>query len=152
MKYRNKNTGEVVTAIQATRSGMHEIPGGVMYLDDGDWMVTRADGSVEGYQEAHPFWVDHDEIVETRVVEVNDGKAVTYVAERKTGTGWVRGTAKASQALAEADVPAKPVERVVKEFEGGVLKNELVVGDDPLTPEVETSFFRRVLNFIGLGD
>lgn len=150
MKYRNTTTAEIIEAVQATRSGTHDIPGGIMYLDEGDWMVTRADGSVEGYQSSHPFWSDYEEVVQTRVVEVTVGAAKTFAAERLTGTGWVRGASKASQAEAEADVPAKPVERVVKEFEGGAVKAELVVGDDPKTPEVETSFWQRTLEFLGI--
>jgi len=49
-----------------------------------------------------------------RVVKVEVGKTTTYHAERLTERGWVRGSAKATQALAEVDVPVKPVETIVR--------------------------------------
>jgi len=90
--------------------------------------------------------------VQTRVVRVVDGQGTRYHAERLTGTGWVRGAARTTQAQAEADTPQRPVETVLKEFAGGALASELVVGDNPATPRVETSWWRRALAFVGFGD
>lgn len=152
MKYRNTSTGEIIEATQSTTRGSRPIPGGEMWLDVDDWLVQRANGEYEGYQPSHPFWADYDEVVETRVVKVEVGKTVAYHAERLTTTGWVRGSAKATLAEAEADMPAKPVEAIVKTYEGGVLTAELAVGDDPSTPQVETTFWQKVKSFVGLGD
>lgn len=90
--------------------------------------------------------------VQTRVVKVADGQGTRYHAERLTGTGWVRGEAMATMKDAEADLPQKPVETVLKEFAAGALASELVVGDNPATPQVETSWWRRALAFVGFGD
>lgn len=114
MKYRHKVTGETIEATRSTTRGSRPIPGGEMWLDVDDWLVQRADGTHEGYAPSHPFWADYDEIVETRVVKVEVGKTTTYHAERLTERGWVRGSAKATQALAEVDVPVKPVETIVR--------------------------------------
>ena len=115
MKYRNTLTDEVIEVTEHTGTdGPTNIPGGQMWLGTGDRLVKRADGSYEGYQPSHPFWADYDEIVETRVVKVEVGKTTTYHAERLTERGWVRGSAKATQALAEVDVPVKPVETIVR--------------------------------------
>jgi len=120
MKYQHRKTGEVIEVTEHTGpDGQTNIPGGQMWLGTGDRLVKRESGEYEGYQPSHPFWQDFDEIVETRVVQVETGKAVVYHAERKTLTGWVRGSAKATQALAEVDVPVKPVETIVR---GGVAK------------------------------
>lgn len=115
MKYQHRNTGEVieVTTHQGP-DGQTNIPNGVMWLGTGDRLVKREDGTHEGYQSSHPFWADYDEVVETRVVKVEVGKTITYHAERLTERGWVRGSAKATQALAEVDVPVKPVETIVR--------------------------------------
>lgn len=146
MKYRNRNTNEVVTAIQATRSGMHEIPGGVMYLDEGDWMVTRADGSVEGYQSSHPFWSDHDEIVETRVVKIEDSGDVGFYVERLHPDGWKREAEKhllieiaetQAKVVAQRQV-VKPKETIVSELEG-------------VTVKAKPSLIDKALGFLGFG-
>lgn len=152
MKYRHRATAEVIEVTEHTGpDGPTNIPGGSMWLGTGDRLVKRADGSYEGYQPSHPFWADYDEIVETRVVKVETGKTVVYHAERLTPTGWVRGDAMASVAEAEADMPAKPVEAIVKTYEGGVLTAELAVGDNPETAAVETTFWQKVLSFVGIG-
>lgn len=115
MKYRHRTTAEVVeVTAHMGPDGQVNIPTGIMWLGTGDLLVKRADGSYEGYQASHPFWADYDEIVETRVVKVEVGKTTTYHAERLTERGWVRGSAKATQALAEVDVPVKPVETIVR--------------------------------------
>ena len=115
MKYRHRTTAEVIEVTEHTGpDGPTNIPGGSMWLGTGDRLVKRADGSYEGYQPSHPFWADYDEVVETRVVKVEVGKTTTYHAERMTERGWVRGSAKATQALAEVDVPVKPVETIVR--------------------------------------
>lgn len=151
MKYRNRTTGEVIEATEHTGpDGQTAIPGGSMWLGTGDRLVKRADGSYEGYQASHPFWADYAEIVETRVVKVEVGKTTTYHAERLTPTGWVRGDAMASVAEAEADMPAKPVEAIVKTYEGGVLTAELAVGDNPATPQIETTWWQKALAFVGI--
>lgn len=154
MKYRHKTTSEIIEVTESTTEGERPIPRGVMWLGVGDRLVKRESGEHEGYQPSHPFWADYDEVVETRVVKVEAGKTVVYHAERLTPTGWVRGSAKATQALAEveADMPAKPVETVVKAYEGGVLTAELAVGDNPETAAVETTFWQKVKSFVGLGD
>lgn len=114
MKYRHRTTAEVVeVTAHMGPDGQVNIPTGIMWLGTGDRLVKRADGSYEGYQPSHPFWADYDEIVETRVVKVEVGKTTTYHAERLTETGWVRGSGKATQALAEADTPVKPIETIV---------------------------------------
>lgn len=153
MKYRHRITGETIEVTEHTGpDGPTNIPGGSMWLGTGDRLVKRADGSYEGYQPTHPIWQDFDEVVETRVVKVEAGKTVAYHAERLTTTGWVRGDAMATLAEAEADMPAKPVEAIVKTYEGGVLTAELAVGDNPETAAVETTFWQKVKSFVGLGD
>lgn len=115
MKYLNRITGEVIDVTEhAGSDGQVNTPAGVMWLGTGDRLVKRASGAHEGYQSSHPFWADYDEIVQTRVVRVVDGQGARYHAERLTGTGWVRGAARTTQAQAEADTPTKPVETVVK--------------------------------------
>lgn len=151
MKYRHRTTGEIIEATQSTTRGSRPIPGGEMWLDVDDWLVQRANGEYEGYAPSHPFWADYAEIVETRVVGVNDGKGLKYHAEKLTPAGWIRGDAKTTQADAEADVPVKPTVVVLKEYEDGEVKAQLVVGDDPETPAVETSFWQKVKAFVGLG-
>lgn len=151
MKYRHRTTGEIIEATQSTTRGSRPIPGGEMWLDVDDLLVERADGTHEGYAPSHPFWADYDEVVQTRVVKVEVGKTTTYHAERLTPSGWVRGTAMTTLAEAEAGMPAKPVETVVKAYEGGVLTAELAVGDNPETAAVETTFWQKVLSFVGIG-
>lgn len=120
MKYRHRTTAEVIEVTAHTGAdGVVSIPGGQMWLGTGDLLVKRESGEHEGYQPSHPFWADYDEVVETRVVKVEAGKTVAYHAERLTERGWVRGSAKATQALAEVDAPVKPVETIVR---GGVAK------------------------------
>ena len=115
MKYRNTLTDEVIEVTEHTGpDGPTNTPGGSMWLGTGDRLVKRESGEYEGYQPTHDFWNDYDEIVETRVVKVEAGKTVAYHAERLTERGWVRGSAKATQALAEVDVPVKPVETIVR--------------------------------------
>lgn len=150
MKYRHKTTGEIVEATQSTTRGSRPIPGGEMWLDVDDLLVERADGTHEGYQTSHPFWQDFEEVVQTRIVKVDDDAGTRYFPERLTATGWVRGAEKATQKAAEAAVVTAPVVTIVKAFEGGVAKAELVAGDDPATPEIETSFWSKVLEFVGV--
>lgn len=153
MKYRHRTTTETIEVTEHTGpDGSVNIPSGQMWLGTGDLLVKREDGSYEGYQPSHPFWADYDEVVETRVVKVEVGKTTTYHAERLTERGWVRGDAMATLAEAEADMPAKPVEAIVKTYEGGVLTAELAVGDNPETAAVETTFWQKVKSFVGLGD
>lgn len=151
MKYRHKTTGEVIEVTESTTEGERPIPRGVMWLGVGDRLVKRESGEHEGYQPTHPFWADYAEIVETRVVKVDDDAGTRYFPERLTATGWVRGAEKATQKAAEAAVVSAPVVTVVKAFEGGEVKAELVAGDNPDTPEVETSWWRRALAFVGIG-
>ena len=115
MKYRNRTTGETIEVTEHTGpDGPTSIPGGSMWLGTGDRLVKRADGSYEGYQPSHPFWADFEEVTQTRVVKIEDDTGTRYAPELLTGTGWVRGSAKATQALAEVDVPVKPVETIVR--------------------------------------
>lgn len=151
MKYRHKVSGEIIEVTESTTEGQRPVGRGVMWLGVGDLLVQRASGEYEGYQPTHPFWADYEEVVETRVVSVSDGKATRYHAEKLTPAGWIRGDAKTTQAEAEADVPVKPTVVVLKEFEGGQVKAQLVVGDDPETPAVETTFWQKVKAFVGLG-
>ena len=150
MKYRHKTTGEIVEATQSTTRGSRPIPGGEMWLDVDDLLVERADGTHEGYAPSHPFWADYDEVVQTRVVKVDDDAGTRYFPERLTATGWVRGAERATQKAAESAVVSAPKLTVVKAFEGGEAKAELVAGDDPSTPEVETSWWRKVLAIVGI--
>lgn len=150
MKYRHRTTGEIIEATQSTTRGSRPIPGGEMWLDVDDWLVQRANGTHEGYQTSHPFWQDYEEVTQTRVVKIEDDAGTRYAPERRTGTGWVRGATVATQKAAEAAVVSAPVVTVVKAFEGGEVKAELVAGDNPATPEVETSFWSKVLEFVGV--
>lgn len=153
MKYRHRTTGEVIEVTEHTGpDGPTNIPGGSMWLGTGDRLVKRADGSYEGYQASHPFWADYEEVVQTRVVKIEDDAGTRYFPERLTATGWVRGAERATQKAAESAVVSAPKLTVVKAFEGGEAKAELVAGDDPSTPEVETSWWRKVLAFVGFGD
>lgn len=122
MKYRHKVTGETIEATQSTTRGSRPIPGGEMWLDVDDLLVERADGAHEGYAPSHPFWSDYDEVVQTRVVRVDDDAGTRYFPERLTAAGWVRGAEKATQKAAEATVVSAPVVTIIKAFEGGVAK------------------------------
>jgi len=150
MKYRHKTTGEIIEATRSATRGSRPIPGGEMWLDVDDLLVERADGTHEGYAPSHPFWADYDEVVQTRVVKIEDDAGTRYAPERLTGTGWVRGATMPTQKAAEAAVVSAPRLTVVKAFEGGEVKAELVAGDNPATPEVETSFWSKVLEFVGV--
>ena len=152
MRYRHKVTGDVLDV--RTHQGEPadiRIENTILGVADGD-RIFRLPDRWEKAPADHPMWADYDEVVETRVVKVKVGKTTTYHAERLTETGWVRGAPMATMAEAEADMPQKPVETVVKEFAGGALASELVVGDNPATPQVETSWWRRALAFVGFGD
>lgn len=122
MKYRHKTTGEIIEATRSATRGSRPIPGGEMWLDVDDWLVQRANGEYEGYQSSHPFWQDFEEVVQTRVVKVDDDAGTRYFPERLTATGWVRGTEKATQKAAEAAIVSAPVVTIVKAFEGGAAK------------------------------
>lgn len=123
MKYRHRVTGEVIEATQhAGPDGPTNIPGGSMWLGTGDRLVKRESGEYEGYQSSHPFWQDFEEVVQTRVVKVDDDAGTRYFPERLTATGWVRGTEKATQKAAEAAIVSAPVVTIVKAFEGGAAK------------------------------
>lgn len=115
MKYRNRNTGtetDVTVHIGADADVTRE--GTILGVTDGDRIFRLPNGTWDKAPADHPMWADYDEIVETRVVKVEAGKTVAYHAERLTERGWVRGSAKATQALAEVDVPVKPVETIVR--------------------------------------
>ena len=152
MKYRHRTTGELIEVTQSTTTGQREIPGGSMWLGEGDRLVQRANGEFEGYQPSHPFWADFEEVVQTRVVKIEDDTGTRYAPERLTGTGWVRGATVATQKDAESAVVSAPKLTVVKAFESGEVKAELVAGDDPATPEIETSWWRKALAIVGIGE
>lgn len=115
MKYRNRFTGGIIEASVHVGDYADLWKGDVcLGVSDGDRIFRLPDGAWEKAPADHPMWADYDEIVETRVVKVEVGKTTTYHAERLTERGWVRGSAKATQALAEVDVPVKPVETIVR--------------------------------------
>lgn len=115
MKYRNRITGAVIDATVHVGADTDITRGHtILGVTDGDRIFRLPDGTWEKAPPDHPMWADYDEIVETRVVKVEVGKTTTYHAERLTERGWVRGSAKATQALAEVDVPVKPVETIVR--------------------------------------
>ena len=126
MKLKHKTTGELIHATQATKSGPHDVPGGgSMYLDEGDYLVRRADGSHEGYQESHPFWADYRPVKIVRIVRVDDNGTRTFRIERLTRKGWVvKGEgatlAEARAARASAESGEEPTETVVEVTEDGV--------------------------------
>lgn len=125
MKYRHRTTNELIVATQATRSGAHEYPGGAMHLDEGDWLVRRADGTHEGYQESHPFWQDYRPVKIVRIVRVDDNGTRTFRIERLTRKGWVvKGEgatlAEARAARASAESGEEHTETVVEVTEDGV--------------------------------
>lgn len=125
MKLRHRTTSELITATQATRSGAHEYPGGAMHLDEGDWLVKRADGTHEGYQESHPFWQDYRPVKIVRIVRVDDNGTRTFRIERLTRKGWVvKGEgatlAEARAARASAESGEEHTETVVEVTEDGV--------------------------------
>lgn len=146
MKYRNKKTAEIIEATQATRTGLHAIPGGIMHLDEGDWMVTRADGSVEGYQSTHPFWQDYAEVVQTRVVKVDDSGDIGFYVERLYPEGWKRETEK--HLLIEiAETEAKAVAQRTP-----VRAKQTVVSElEDVTVKPKGTLVERALQFFGLG-
>jgi len=140
MKYRHKTTSEVIEVTESTAEGERPVGRGIMWLGVGDLLVKRASGEYEGYQPSHPFWADFEEVPETRVVRVVNGTGTRYHAERMTLKGWVRGQARLTATAAEQDVVDVDVEEV------------LVRGDEPSTPQIETSYWKRFINFIGLGN
>ena len=152
MKFRNAKTGETIEATphDGEYAEWRAPDGTLMGLDPGDVVIRRASGEYEKAQPSHPFWSNFVEVVETRVVKIEDDAGTRYAPERLTGTGWVRGPEVATQKAAEAAVVTAPKLTVVKAFEGGEAKAELVAGDDPSTPEVETSWWRKVLAIVGI--
>ncbi len=152
MKYHNKMTGETIDATphDGEYAEWRAPDGTLLGLDQGDVIIRRASGEYEKAPFSHPFWSDYDEVVQTRVVKVADDAGTRYFPERLTAAGWVRGAERATQKAAEAAVVSAPVVTIVKAFEGGQVKAELVAGDNPDTPEVETSFWSKVLEFVGV--
>lgn len=152
MKYRNAKTGETIEATphDGEYTEWRAPDGTLMGLDPGDVVIRRATGEYEKAPLSHPFWTDFAEVVETRIVKIEDDTGTRYAPERLTGTGWVRGATVATQKAAESAVVSAPRLTVVKAFEGGAVKAELVAGDNPATPEVETSFWSKVLEFVGV--
>lgn len=124
MKFRHKTTGELIHARRHDgEGGPVRFPGGEMYLDPGDYLVRRADGSYEGYQRSHPFWADYTPVRIVRLVRVDRGGTRSFRVERLTANGWqVRATG-ATLAEVRANLAAADddeTETVLETYEDGV--------------------------------
>lgn len=124
MKFKHKTTGAIINAKRHEgEDGPVEYPGGSMWLGNGDWLVTREDGSREGYQPGHPFWTDYAPVRTVRVVRHDLGGTRTFRIERLTPNGWkVRATG-ATLAEARAALTAandEETETVLETYEDGV--------------------------------
>lgn len=124
MKFRHKTTGELIHARRHDgEGGPVRFPGGEMYLDPGDYLVRRADGTHEGYPADHPFWNDYAPVRIVRVVRINRGGTRSWRVDRLTRAGWqVRATG-ATVAEVRANLAAADddeTETVIETYEDGV--------------------------------